>query len=77
MPDDLVRRIDEHAGRKGISRSAFLQAAARDALAGPSPAHIADAVALGREALAAASKGEARELIRRERDFRDAADRRR
>ena len=76
LPDDLLDEIDRAAARAGTTRSAYLQAAARDALAVPTQARIADALERGRRAFTGIAAFESAELIRRERDEHDAADRR-
>jgi metal-responsive CopG/Arc/MetJ family transcriptional regulator len=77
MPDELLERIDRAANERGTSRSAFLQEAARRELGWPDPMAIDAALVRGRAALAKAGSFEAAELIRAERDARDARDRRR
>jgi hypothetical protein len=61
---------------RGTTRSAFLQGAARAALRLPSQARIDDALRRGRAAVEGAGPFESASLIRRDRDARDAADRR-
>jgi predicted transcriptional regulator len=77
MPGELLERIDHAADERGTSRSAFLQEAARRELGWPDSATIDAALARGRAALDGAGGFEAAELIRSERDSRDARDRRR
>ena len=77
MPDELLERIDRAADEQGTSRSAFLQEAARRELGWPDPAAIDAALERGRAALAGAGSIESSELIRAEREERDARDRRR
>lgn len=77
MPDELLDAIDRVAGNRGTSRSAFLQAAARRELGGPSRAAIDAALDRGRAAFRTAGAFESADLIRRDRQGRDAADRRR
>jgi predicted transcriptional regulator len=77
MPDDLLERIDRAAAERHTSRSAFLQEAARRELGWPDPVAVQDALDRGREALRDAGRFESAKLIRRERDARDAHDRRR
>jgi len=77
MPDELLERIDRAADERGTSRSAFLQEAARRELGWPDPAAIDAALERGRAALAGTGSFEAAELIRTEREARDARDRRR
>jgi hypothetical protein len=77
IPDDLLGRIDREVDDRGTTRSAFLQEAARQALGSPDPATIDAALARGRTALAGIGSLEAGDLIRAEREQRDARDRRR
>lgn len=77
IPDELLVRIDREAGERGTTRSGFLQEAARRELGWPDPAQIDAALDRGRAALARAGSFEAVELIRSEREARDARDRRR
>lgn len=77
MPGELLRRIDRAADRRGTSRSAFLQEAARRELGWPDPDQIETALERGQAALANAGSFESAKLIREERDSRDARDRRR
>lgn len=76
MPDDVLERIDREAARRGATRSAFLQHAARRELGWPDPAAFDAALERGRAALAGAGAFESATLIRGERDARDARDRR-
>jgi len=77
IPEDLLERIDRAADRRRTTRSAFLQEAARRELGWPDPAVIDAALERGRAALVGAGGFEAAELIRAEREARDARDRRR
>ena len=77
IPDELLSEIDREASARGDSRSAFLQEAARRELGRPSKARIQAALERGRQALRDAGAFEAAEVIRADRDARDAADRRR
>jgi metal-responsive CopG/Arc/MetJ family transcriptional regulator len=77
IPDELLTRIDREAEERGTSRSAFLQEAARHELGWPDPARVDAALERGRAALAEAGSFESAELIRAEREARDARDRRR
>ena len=77
LPDDLLERIDRAAGERQTSRSAFLQEAARRELGWPDASAIDSALERGRAALAGAGSFEAADLIRAQRDARDAGDRRR
>jgi hypothetical protein len=77
MPEDLLDRIDRETKSSGTTRSRFLQEAARRQLGWPNPAAIEAALERGRAALADAGSFESAELIRSEREGRDARDRRR
>lgn len=77
MPDDLLERIDREAERRGATRSGLIQDAAQRELGWPDPAAFDAALEHGRAALAGAGAFESAELIRAERDARDARDRRR
>lgn len=77
VPDDLLQRIDTEAKRRQRSRSAFLQEAARRELGWSDPGTIDTALARARAALAGIGRLEAAEVIRSERDARDARNRRR
>lgn len=77
MPTDLLERVDRAADEHGTSRSAFLQEALRRELGWPDPEALDAAVERGRAALAEAGAFESAELVRAERDARDARDRRR
>jgi hypothetical protein len=77
VPDDLLERIDREARAHGTTRSRFLEEAARRQLGWPAPEELDAAVARAREALASAGVFESAELIRRDREARDAADRHR
>jgi len=77
MPDDLLARIDRETKRAGSTRSDFLQEAARRRLGWPDRAAVDAALERGRAALADAGSFESAELIRAQREERDARDRRR
>lgn len=77
LPEDLLGRIDRAAGERQMSRSAFLREAARRELGWPDAGAIEAALERGRGALAGAGSFEAADLIRAERDARDASDQRR
>ncbi|MGH2513633.1 MAG: hypothetical protein ACRDGQ_13205 [Candidatus Limnocylindrales bacterium] len=78
MPDALLEAIDAAADRRGTTRSAFPQAAAQVALSGPDPVAIRAAVERARGAIVAhIGSFESGDLVRSDRDARDAADRRR
>jgi Arc/MetJ-type ribon-helix-helix transcriptional regulator len=77
VPDDLLERIDREVRARGSNRSAFLRDAAQRELGWPDPGALAAALQRGRAALAAAGAFESAQLIGRDRQARDAADRRR
>lgn len=77
IPDDLLDRVDREAHRRGTTRSGLLQKAAQRELGWPDPATLDSALERGRSALAGVGSFESAELIRGERDARDARDRRR
>jgi Arc/MetJ-type ribon-helix-helix transcriptional regulator len=77
MPEDLLQRVDRVAAERRTSRSAFLREAVRRALGWPDPAAFDAAVERGRNALRDAGAFESADLIRAQRDGRDARDRRR
>ncbi len=77
LPDDLLERIDREAGARGSNRSRFLQEAARRQLGWPAPDALDAALKRGRDALAGVGAFESAEVIREQRQARDANDRRR
>ncbi len=77
MPDELLARVDREADRSGVTRSGFLQEAAQRELGWPDPVALDAALDRGRAALVSVGAFESAELIRGERDARDARDRRR
>ncbi len=77
IPGELLKRIDREAEERGTSRSGFLQEAARRELGWPDPVRVDAALERGRAALERGGSFESRELIRAEREKRDARDRRR
>jgi HicB_like antitoxin of bacterial toxin-antitoxin system len=77
IPDDLLGRIDREADERGTTRSGFLQEAARRELGWPDPVAMDAALARGRAALEDLGGFESVDLIRAEREERDARDRRR
>ena len=77
LPDELLAEIDTTVARRLTTRSAFLRSAARDALARPDPVAIRAAVARAPAAIADLRAFESADLIRKERDRRGAAARRR
>lgn len=77
VPDDLLQRIDREVRARGSTRSGFLQEAARRHLGWPTAKALDAALNRGREALHGAGHFESTELIREQRQARDAHDRRR
>ena len=77
VPDDLLERIDREANARGTTRSRFLEEAARRELGWPDPEELDEAVVRAREALAPYGAFESADLIREDREARDAGDRRR
>lgn len=77
LPDDLLERIDREARARGSTRSRFLQEAALHQLGWPSPGALEAALGRGRAALADAGSFESADLVRTQRQARDARDRRR
>ncbi|HET8954337.1 MAG TPA: ribbon-helix-helix protein, CopG family [Solirubrobacterales bacterium] len=77
MPDDLLERIDRETNILGQTRSEFLQEAVRRRLGSPDPLEVEAALLRGRAALNGLGSFESAELIRSEREERDARDRRR
>jgi predicted transcriptional regulator len=72
MPDELVARIDRAAKARKTSRSRFIQEAAEHELGWPGSDAIEVAVKAAREALEPDGRYESTDLIRRDRDERDA-----
>ena len=77
MPDELLEEIDASVARRLSTRSAFLRRAARDALDRPDAVVIRAAVSRARAALADLGAFESADLIRKERNRRGTAARRR
>ena len=77
MPDELLAAIDAAVRRRRMSRSEFIQGAARDALSIPDRGRIEDAVARGRAAIARIGAFDSAAEIRADRDAHDATDPRR
>lgn len=77
LPDDLLDRIDSEVRAHGGTRSGFLQDAARARLGWPTAESLAAALQRGRDALAGVGSFESADLIREQRQARDADDRRR
>ena len=77
LPDDLLERIDNEVRAHGGNRSGFLQEAARRQLGWPTAESLTAALERGRDALAGVGRFESADLIREQRQARDAGDRRR
>jgi metal-responsive CopG/Arc/MetJ family transcriptional regulator len=68
FPEELLRRIDDEARRRSMSRSALLAAAARRELVRPDPGAIDEAIRRSERRFRDAGSFEAADLIRRDRD---------
>lgn len=77
LPVDLLARIDRETRSLGQTRSEFLQEAVRRRLGWPDPLTVDAALLRGRAALAELGSFESAEVIRSEREERDARDQRR
>jgi hypothetical protein len=77
IPSDLLERIDRETESLGQTRSEFLQEAARRRLGWPDPLAVDAALLRGRAALSGLGGFESAELIRSQREERDARDQRR
>jgi len=77
MPVDLLERIDRETRSLGQTRSEFFQEALRRRLGWPDPLAVDAALLRGRAALADLGGFESAEVIRAEREERDARDQRR
>jgi predicted transcriptional regulator len=73
VPDELLQRIDREAKARRLTRSRFMEEAARRELGWPAADSIDSALERARNALAGAGSFESADLIRRDRDSRDAA----
>jgi predicted transcriptional regulator len=72
VPDELLQRIDVEARARKLTRSRFLEEAARRELGWPAPDVMDAAIGRARDALAHAEPFESAELIRLDREARDA-----
>jgi predicted transcriptional regulator len=72
VPDELLERIDRAAKARKTTRSRFLEEAAQHELGWPTAESMDAAVKRAREALASAGPFEAGDVIRRDREVRDA-----
>jgi predicted transcriptional regulator len=77
IPEDLLERVDREAEQRGLTRSGLLQQAARHELGWPDTATIDAALDRARTALAGVGSFESVDVIRSQREARDARDRRR
>jgi len=77
IPSDLLERIDRETEILGQTRSEFLQEAARRRLGWPDPLAVDAALLRGRAALSDLGGFESAEVIRAQREERDARDQRR
>ncbi|MFN8217758.1 MAG: ribbon-helix-helix protein, CopG family [Solirubrobacterales bacterium] len=77
IPDELLERIDRETAILGQTRSDFLQEAARRQLGWPDPLAVDAALRRGRVALTGLGSFESAEVIRAQRQERDARDQRR
>jgi predicted transcriptional regulator len=77
IPDDLLERVDREAERRRTTRSALFQQAALHELGWPDADAIDSAIARGRGALQGVGSFESGDVIRQDREGRDARDRRR
>jgi predicted transcriptional regulator len=77
IPDDLLERVDREAQRRRTTRSALFQQAARHELGWPDADAIDLAIERGRAALQGVGSFESGDVIRQDREGRDARDRRR
>jgi predicted transcriptional regulator len=75
VPDELLQRIDLEAKARRLTRSRFMEEASRRDLGSPGSDVIQAAVERSRQALAGVGEFESSDLIRRDREARDAADR--
>jgi hypothetical protein len=77
MPSELLERIDRETASLGQTRSQFFQEAVRRRLGWPDPLEIDAALLRGRAALSDLGGFESADVIRAQREERDARDQRR
>jgi len=77
MPSELLERIDRETAAVGQTRSEFFQEAVRRRLGWPDPLAVDAALLRGRAALSDVSGFESADVIRTQREERDARDQRR
>jgi predicted transcriptional regulator len=75
LPDELLQRIDLEAKARRLTRSRFMEEAARRELGWAGSEVVQAAIQSARQALAGAGEFESSNLVRRDRDARDAIDR--
>ena len=75
VPDKLLQRIEREAKARRLTRSRFMEEAARRELGSPASDVVQAALERSRQALAGVGEFESSDLVRRDRDARDAADR--
>lgn len=75
VPDELLQRIDREAKARRLTRSRFIEEAARRELGSPASEVIQAALARSRQALAGVGEFESADVIRRGREARDVATR--
>jgi metal-responsive CopG/Arc/MetJ family transcriptional regulator len=68
LPDDLLKRIDEEARRRSISRSALIAIAARHEVSERDPDALAEAIVRSEARFREAGAFEASDLVRQTRD---------
>jgi Arc/MetJ family transcription regulator len=74
VPDELLQRIDREARARKLTRSRFLEEAARRELGWPAADAMDAALERARNALARVGAFESADLIRRDREARHARD---
>ncbi len=70
LPAELVRRLDQEARKRSMSRSALIAAAALRELARRNPEAVATAIARSEKRFQSAGAFEAADLVRQDRDVR-------
>lgn len=71
MPDELLKRVDERATRRRMSRSALLREAVERELERSEPEQVRAAIERLRTEFGTIGPGDSAEWIRRDRDTRD------
>lgn len=75
VPDELLQQIDREARARRLTRSRFIEEAARRELGSPGSDVIRAALDRSRQALAGVGQFDSSDLIRRDREARDTANR--